>query len=126
MVGIPDGDQLPELHVRHHEVPLTEGVHPPVPLIGEPTLVVLMVEILGLNINVFTLIYVQTLNELIADSFPVKTFLAHSLPNGNEGGSSRTPCLLKKPKCLVTYLKCQWLKAVVMNIYNLPIYQCKN
>ena len=41
MVRVPDGDQLAELHVSHHEVPLAEGVHAPVPLIGEPTLVVL-------------------------------------------------------------------------------------
>ena len=44
MVRVPDGDQLAELHVSHHEVPLAEGVHAPVPLIGEPTLVVLKVE----------------------------------------------------------------------------------
>ena len=41
MVRVPDGDQLAELHVSHHEVPLAEGVHAPVPLIGEPTLVIL-------------------------------------------------------------------------------------
>ena len=113
MVGVPDGDELPELHIGHHEVPLTEGVHAPVPLIGEPTLVVLMVETWVVTITVFTLIFVQTLNELMADSFPVKTILAHSLPHGNEGVSSGTPCLSKKPQFLVTYLKCQWLKAVV-------------
>ena len=116
MVSVPDGDQLPELHIGHHEVPLTEGVHPPVPLIGEPTLVVLMMETWGVDINVFILIFVQTFHKLMADSFPVKTILAHSLPNGNEGGSSGTPCLSKKPQFLVTYLKCQWLKAVVMII----------
>ena len=44
MVRVPDGDQLAELHVSHHEVPLAEGVHAPVPLIGEPTLVILKVE----------------------------------------------------------------------------------
>ena len=52
MVSVPDGDELPELHIRHHEVPLTEGVHAPVPLIGEPALVVLMVETWGVNITV--------------------------------------------------------------------------
>ena len=41
MVRVLDGDEFPELHVRHHEVPLAKRVHAPEPLLGELAPVVL-------------------------------------------------------------------------------------